>query len=413
MSNQSPSRPASFSKTCRFAFVSDAIYPYNKGGKERRLHEVTRWLARRGHQVDIYTMNWWNGPRRIYQDGVRLHAIMAPRSLYVGERRSVVQALCFGLATTKLLFHPFDVLDIDHMPFFPLYTGRLVCALKRKQLIGTWHEVWGNDYWRRYLGRSGRFAALVERHAVRMPHHIVSVSEHTTNRLLTILTARQPIVTVPLGVDITTIDRVRPTSDGPDVLFAGRLLANKRVDVLILAISAAREQGYTLRCLVIGEGPERDRLEALTRKLSIDSLVTFLNFVEGDEIYRIMKSARVFVLPSVREGFGLAVLEANACGTPVVTVCHADNAARHLIQEGRNGYVVGTDPEAIAQGIVRTLTASQGLEPRAVVDARRPGVAWGDVAQALEQVLQAKAVDAWSVNGARNHRRAASVGTVP
>ena len=56
-----------------------------------------------------------------------------------------------------------------------------------------------------------------------------------------------------------------------------------------------------------------------------------------------MKSATVLALPSVREGFGAVVLEANSCGLPVVTVDHPDNAARHLIIEGQNGFLAGVE----------------------------------------------------------------------
>src|ERR1700733_13296072 len=114
----SPSPSGELSGPARFAFVSDAVWPWNTGGKERRLWEITRRLARDGHDVHIYTMKWWDGPRSVDADGGPLHAIMAKRPLYHGERRSMLEAVLFGLATLKLLVVPFDVVDVDHMPFF-------------------------------------------------------------------------------------------------------------------------------------------------------------------------------------------------------------------------------------------------------------------------------------------------------
>jgi glycosyltransferase involved in cell wall biosynthesis len=66
-----------------------------------------------------------------------------------------------------------------------------------------------------------------------------------------------------------------------------------------------------------------------------------------------MKSSKVFVLPSSREGFGITVLEANACGIPIVTVDEKNNAAQSLITNGKNGYVCKLDEKEIAKNIVK------------------------------------------------------------
>ena len=137
---------------------------------------ITRRLKMLGVEVHIYTMKWWDGKNTIDFSGVRLHAICKQRPLYCGERRSIMQALMFGLATFKLIAAKFDVLDVDHMPYFPLFAARIICALRRKRMIATWHEVWGNAYWRNYLGRLAPISTVTEWLAARMPKEIVSVT---------------------------------------------------------------------------------------------------------------------------------------------------------------------------------------------------------------------------------------------
>jgi glycosyltransferase involved in cell wall biosynthesis len=103
----------------KIAFVSDAIYPYNKGGKEKRIYEISTRLAKRGHNVHVYCMKWWKekGIHRI-ENGVHLHAISRYYSLYFGKRRSIKEAVMFAFACFKLIREDFDVINVDHIPHF-------------------------------------------------------------------------------------------------------------------------------------------------------------------------------------------------------------------------------------------------------------------------------------------------------
>jgi glycosyltransferase involved in cell wall biosynthesis len=371
----------------RIAFVSDAVHPFHTGGKETRLHEISRRLAGSGREVHIYTMKWWRGPRRICLDGVWFHAICKQRPMYRKGHRSTGQALLFGLATLRLLTASFDAADVDQMPLFPLFAAKLVCALRRKPLYATWHEVWGREYWRTYLGPLGVVGYVVERLAVRLPHVIISNSDHTTRRLRNMAPAVR-VETVPLGVDFQRVDAATPGSLTSDVIYAGRLLSHKNVDVLVEAVAVARRQRPGLRCLVVGEGPERERLETLSRRLDLTGNIQFVDFVsDHDELFGLMKSSGVFVLPSEREGFGAVVLEANACGLPVVTVEHPDNAARQLVRNGENGCVTELAPQPLANAILRSLEGQAQLRPREVVERHFRDNDWSAVADRVGRIL--------------------------
>ena len=88
----------------KMAFVSDAIYPYNKGGKEKRIYEISTRLAKRDHNVHVYCMKWWKEKEnhRI-ENGVHLHAISRYYPLYSGKRRSIKGAIMFAFACFKLI----------------------------------------------------------------------------------------------------------------------------------------------------------------------------------------------------------------------------------------------------------------------------------------------------------------------
>lgn len=373
----------------RVAFVSDAVWPYNKGGKEKRLFEISNRLVKQGRQVDIYTMKWWDGPNTIKtEQGVYLHAICKLHPLYKGERRSFTEAIFFSAACFKLMFRNFDVVDVDSMPFFPLFPMRLITWLRRKKMYATWHEVWGKQYWGQYLsGVSGRIGALTEWLAMKTPDAVISNSNYTTKQLAR-AGMKKEIITVPLGVDVDTIFAVAPSEVQSDIIFGGRLLPNKNVDLLIHAVKLVKRTHKNVRCLIVGNGPERKKLEALVAELKLENNVTFFNFFEDqNELFSLMKSSKMFVLPSVREGFGLVVIEANACGIPVITTTHESNAARDLIAEGRNGYLADLDVKHIARQIRTVLREYEQMSPTETLEEQFKRYRWHFAAEDVEKVL--------------------------
>lgn len=348
------------------AFVSDAVYPYHRGGKELRYHELARRMAGRA-DVHVYTMRWWAGSRTRTADAVTFHAISPLIPLYTRGRRSMRQALLFALACLRLLGRRFDVLEADHMPYLQIFVLRLVATLRRKRFVVTWHEVWDRDYWRQYLGRAGLAAWLTQCLAMRLPDHIVAASPQTADRLRLILGARASITVAPNGIDLDTVRRSRPDPSVTDLVVVSRLVEHKRVGMLLDAVALLHDQGLPVTCRVIGDGPERAALRAQAHTLGLDHAVEFRHEVaEQQEVYALMKAAEVFVSPSAREGFGISVLEALACGLNVVTTSDPDNLARHLAERSAHGVICEPSAGAIAEATRQLLTAParRRREPR-------------------------------------------------
>ena len=329
-------------KLLTLAFVSDAVYPYNKGGKETRLFEVTTRLSKLGYDVHIYCMKWWDGEDQRIENGVTLHGICPLIPLYDGPRRSIKQGILFGLSCFKLLNSKFDVVDVDHMPFFPLYSMRVVCWLKGKKMMATWHEVWGMEYWQEYLGGiKGYIAWWIERASVHFPDHIICISELTKNRLKSIFSVPEDKLTyIPCGIDISKVKKVPLALKSYDLLFIGRLLKHKNVDKLLVMFQHLLTKRPSLTMAIVGSGPELEMLKQLSRDLNVDKSVFFLdNIHDHTDVLSLIKSARILFLISSREGFGITVLEARACGTPVITSDHPDNSAQYLISSSEHGFV--------------------------------------------------------------------------
>ena len=341
------------------ALVTDAIFPYHRGGKEVRYHELAHRLADHA-DVHVYTMNWWGGDRVRREREVTFHAISPLMPLYVGERRSVAQAIVFALACLRLLFRRFDVIEADHMPYMQLFPLRLVASLRRKRLVVTWHEFWGPSYWREYLGAAGRVGWWLERLAMRLPDEIIAASQATADRLRGHLGDGAAVTVAPNGVDVDLIENVAPAADPSDLVVVGRLLDHKRIDMLIDAVALLRERGLAVTCRIVGDGPERDALHRHAAERGVEDLIDFRHDVRGqEELYSLLKGARAFAFPSAREGFGIAVLEALACGIPVIATSAPDNLARHLVERSARGVVCEPTPAAFADAIGRALRPNE------------------------------------------------------
>jgi glycosyltransferase involved in cell wall biosynthesis len=333
------------------AVVSDAVHPFHVGGKETRYRFLIEQMTAQGASVDVYTMKWWNGGST-YEDGpVKLHALMRNRPMYRNGKRRISQAVMFAASTFALVGAEFDVIEADQMPYLQLLPLRLVASVKRRPLVVTWHEFWGPSYWQGYLGRLGPVAARIERLATHLPDAIIAVSPETERRLREAKTLK-PITVISAGVDLASIDAVAPSRPGFDVLFAGRLIAHKQLDLALRAVAQLAGEGRKLSFGIVGEGPAEVSLRLLSRQLGIEGQVSFLGRLETDvKLWGLMKASRVFLLPSVREGFGLVILEAIACGVPVVVVRHPDNFAAELVSEGRTGWIAASTVDGIATAL--------------------------------------------------------------
>lgn len=168
----------------------------------------------------------------------------------------------------------------------------------------------------------------------------------------------------------------------PVVLGAGRLHPQKGFDVLMRAFAAARRT-TPCKLIIMGEGEERSRLEGLARELAITDDVALVGFV--DNPYAMMSRASAFAMSSRSEGFSLVLLEALACGAPVVATDCASGPSE-ILDQGRYGVLVPVDDvEALAEGIVDTLKrkAGTGVERAKSFSTEAATLAYLDILEAV------------------------------
>ena len=291
------------------------------------------------------------------------------------------------------------------MPYVHLLPLALRCRLAGKPLLVSWYEYWAG-YWRGYVGAAkAPVYRTIEWLTAQLGGAATASSRLTLERLAPRRHRRGAVELVPCGIEVEQVraaaaagEAVGSAMDGggatdsepaPPLVFAGRLLEHKRLDLLLAALPsiAASVEGAASAPAVVqraagpgtstpatpspahgaplltifGEGPDRARLEALAAALGIASRVRFRGHVAtSEEVWRELGRARIAVQPSAREGFGLFPLEAMAAGLPVVHCESSESAVAELVRDGVEGVAAPAD----AAGLATVLAALLADEPR-------------------------------------------------
>lgn len=146
--------------------------------------------------------------------------------------------------------------------------------------------------------------------------------------------------------------------DTVNIVFVGRLFPEKSVDTLIKAVPHIVAAHPKAHIMIVGHGHLRQKLEALVDKLSIRNHVTFLGLVSEEDKLFAYNASDIFVLPSFAELEGMVVLEAMACGKPIIISDAEMSASRHFVED--NGFLFETaNPEDLAKQALRLITDAE------------------------------------------------------
>jgi glycosyltransferase involved in cell wall biosynthesis len=356
----------------RIAIAYDCFFPTNGGGGERVYRSMAEALVARGSRLTYVTRSQWS------QDGAP-HAPFDIAGVWRGEIydergvRTARSALAFAAALFRHFIRnrdAYDVVVLAALPVLNVFAVRAALLGTTTMLVIDWLEVWSWRKWCTYAGTiTGTIAAALQWLALHVGDLITVNSAFTRERVRRYRRRADPIV---LGlVDLVGADADAPVDSPahPTVFFAGRHIADKRLDRLPAAVDVARRSIPSLTVRIAGTGPETERIREAARVVGVADAIAFLGRIDDLALKREFAGSSVLVNPSAREGFGLVVAEAAAEGTPSVVVAGADNAAVELIEPGVNGFVAGdASPEVLGAAIVAAIGGGSAL--------RRSTLAW-------------------------------------
>ncbi|QFZ20192.1 glycosyltransferase family 4 protein [Saccharothrix syringae] len=311
------------------------------GGAELYAHQVARRWAAAGVRVTWLTSRPPGTPAREVVDGVQV--------LRRGGTFSVYAAVAAALLRHGRLFDA--VLDCQNgIPFFaPAFAPRTTPVV---QVVHHVHQEQFDAHFSRPVAVLGRFLEGPASRRVYGDRALAVVSPSTRRDVRTRLGLRGPAFIVPNGNE-PPVDRSGPRDPDPTVVVVGRLVAHKRLDRLLRALPDVLPAVPGLRVSVVGDGPERRRLELLAGELGLRRAVRFHGRLPDAERDELVRRAWLTTSTSQGEGWGCTVLEANRFGVPCLAVAAAgiDDSVRH---DG-TGWLV-PDPAALAPALVDALT---------------------------------------------------------
>ena len=347
------------------------------GGAEVHLHEITRRIASMGHKVTVLASHFADAAREEMIDGVRI------------VRRGGKFTFNFhvpGTVRALLRQEDYDLIvdDINKIPFYtPIYV--------RKPILALAHHLFAHTI---FLETILPFALYVYLGEMLIPvvyrnTRFVVVSESTRKDFIARGIPEQNITVIHNAVDhdVYTPD-FAAKSPVPLVGYIGRIKRYKRLDILLKAFKEVAVRVPRARMKIAGSGDYLPRLKKLASCLGIDDRIEFLGFVNDSAKVAMLREAHVVVNPSSKEGWGVTVIEANACGTPVIA---SDvPGLRDAVVDGKTGFLVPYgDVKAFAERIVRVLedeSLRQKLSEEAVRWARR--FHWDTSAEAMMQTIE-------------------------
>ncbi len=269
------------------------------GGAEVFTEEIATRLTKFGNEVTLFTSAFDGCEQETYRSGVRV--------IRRGGKYSVYR---YGRAFAKKNLSDFDVI-VDEINTVPFHAPKIA---REKPVVALIHQL-AREIWfyesRFPLSALGYFA--LEPLWLREYRNIPTITVSNSTRADLLTRGFRRVDVVHNGISAPPLEEPPKKESLPVLIFLGRLVKSKRPDHAILAFQHVKSSFPTAQLWIVGDGYMRRKLESMRT-----TGITIVGRLADEEKFRLLKKAHVLIVPSVREGWGTSVIEANAMGTPAV-----------------------------------------------------------------------------------------------
>jgi glycosyltransferase involved in cell wall biosynthesis len=303
------------------------------GGIETHVREISGHLLKLGLEIEVFTVDPTNRlPKEELIDGIRVSRF---HSFTFDEVHFFAPKLYSKLARLDDadLIHVHDYQDLPDVALLLSMKSHIPYVLTPH-----FHPVGGSS-WRTMAKRA--YGLFFGKRFLEKAKMIITVSNHERKLLRkTFGLSYDKIKYIPNGIDVKKFRNISRKSVQAEkvILFVGRLEKYKGVHILLKAFSRIKKDVPRSRLVVVGTGPYKRNLLRLACQLKLSDSVEFIERVSDKELLRLYCSSSVFVMPSHYEAFCFALVEAMACGLPVIAT--SVGGMKEIVQSNVNGFLV-------------------------------------------------------------------------
>ncbi len=276
------------------------------GGAEIYFQEIFQRLVERGHEVTQLAERFEGSEPEEVIDGIRVLRMGGAQTFNFAVYRNIGRVVGNG-------GYEIVVDDLNKIPFYSPWKVKVPVlailmhlfrgSIFRETVFPLASYVWLTESMIPWAYKRCLFAVL---------------SNSSKKDVVRLGIRPERITVIPPGTDFTRFIPDETVARETILLHVGRIKRYKSIDHLLQAARLLRERGRACRVVVVGTGDDRPRLEQLVAKLGLGDMVEFTGFISEEEKVNWYRRSAVLVENSVKEGWGLIVMEANGCGTPVV-----------------------------------------------------------------------------------------------
>ena len=324
----------------RILQVARQFYP-KVGGIETCVLNVSRGLVKRGHRVEVVTLNRDLRTRKLLTGPAEIDSIPIYRIPYIGSQRYPIAPAWFRF------IERFDVIHVHAIDFFvDSAAATRFLGLHHKPIVVTTHGgIFHTQAWRRVKDFYWRY---VLSRTLEQADKVIAVSAGD-EALFKPIVAADKLLTIPNGVDAAFAD-ARASRVRGRLLTVGRVTASKRIQELIRFMSRLTDEFPELELVIAGpdESGTSDSLRRMSEDLGVGLKVRFVGELPLPELANLVASAHVFLSAAAHEGFGITTVEALSAGIPVFVT--RTGVHEEVVNPGDNGWFWSgrADDDAVA-----------------------------------------------------------------
>jgi len=339
------------------------FFSTTRGGGEYLFHIIANMLVKNGHKVWVIT-NKIKNEEYLEAENLRIITIKPELEYKGGLPPSFLDNIKFvfmAIREARKIFKHEQIDLIHSNNFSPALAGSILSTITKTIHITTIFDIFSNtekDFWRKWSKQTNvskinaMLVPIFEKLLIMLKHEAFhTISEATKNDIIEIGSSKSIYVIPP------TINKIIPRnskSNSFQFIYVGRLVFYKNLETIIKAIKLVSETNSKIKLIIVGDGPHRETLENIVKKLDLQKNIEFAGYVSAENKIKLISESIALLFPSMYEGFGLVILEAFSQKKPVIV--SNIRPMSDIVKHEETGYVLEPHDEKMwAQYIMRII----------------------------------------------------------